>query len=166
MSKSPVCTKVQYRSPNSESGERSNLLRTLAEWRVAPAGLIFFSANPTILIVEDEALIRLALVDMFEEAGFAVLEAGDASEAMALIDRHASGIEVLLTDIRLGKGPDGWDVARHARSQLEDLPIVFVSADSANKWSEAGIDRGVMLAKPVPDGDLFAAVRAGMEGPA
>ena len=123
------------------------------------------SANPTILIVEDEALIRLALVDMFEDAGFAVLEAGDASEAVALIETYASNIRVLLTDIRLGDGPDGWDVARHARSQLEDLPIVFVSGDSVDDWGEAGINRSVMLAKPVPDGDLLAAVRAGMEGP-
>ena len=124
------------------------------------------SADPTILIVEDEALIRLALVDMFEDAGFAVLEAGDASEAVAFIESYASNIRVLLTDIRLGDGPDGWDVARHARSQLEALPIVFVSGDSVDDWGEAGFDRSIMLAKPVPDGDLLAAVRAGMEDPA
>lgn len=127
--------------------------------------MISLSANPTILVVEDEALIRLALVDLFEEAGFEVLGASDASEAMALIDSHANRIEVLLTDIRLGKGPDGWDVARHARSQRDDLPIVFVSADSSADWSEASIDRSVMLAKPVADGDLLAAVRSGMDGP-
>ncbi|MAH14315.1 MAG: response regulator [Sphingomonadaceae bacterium] len=122
------------------------------------------SLQPTILIVEDEPLIRLALMDMFEGAGFAVLEAGDASEAMALLDTHAGRIGILLTDIRLGDGPDGWDVARHARSQLEDLPIVFVSGDSAGDWREAGIDRSVMLAKPVADGDLLAAVQTGLEG--
>ena len=103
-------------------------------------------------------------MDMFEGAGFAVLEAGDASEAMALLDTHAGRIGILLTDIRLGDGPDGWDVARHARSQLEDLPIVFVSGDSAGDWREAGIDRSVMLAKPVADGDLLAAVQTGLEG--
>lgn len=126
--------------------------------------MVVLSANPTILVVEDEALILLALVNMFEDAGFVVLEASDASEAMALIDSHGGEIEVLLTDIRLGKGPDGWDVARHARDQREDLPIVFVSADSSADWSEARIDRSVMLAKPVADGDLLAAVRSGMEG--
>ncbi|MBX7502849.1 response regulator [Qipengyuania sp. YG27] len=116
------------------------------------------------MIVEDEPLIRLALMDMFEGAGFAVLEAGDASEAMALLDTYAGRIGILLTDIRLGDGPDGWDVARHARSQLEDLPIVFVSGDSVGDWHEAGFDRSVMLAKPVADGDLLAAVRTGLEG--
>lgn len=126
--------------------------------------MVVLSANPTILVVEDEALIRLALVDMFENADFDVLEASDASEAIALIEGHASRIDVLLTDIRLGDGPDGWDVARFARSQLEDLPIVFVSADSADDWKEAGIDRSVMLAKPVADGDLLAAVRSGIAG--
>ena len=69
------------------------------------------SSKPTILIVEDEALIRMDLADMFEDAGFSVLEARDASEAIKLIDMHGNSIEVLLTDIRLGKGPDGWDIA-------------------------------------------------------
>ncbi|WP_345725523.1 response regulator [Qipengyuania mesophila] len=121
------------------------------------------SPNATILIVEDEPLIRLALIDMFEATGFVVLDAGDAFEAMALLDTHADSIGIMLTDIRLGDGPDGWDVARYARSRLEDLPIVFVSGDSAGDWREAGINRSVMLAKPVADGDLLAAVRTGLE---
>lgn len=124
--------------------------------------MFVLNEKPTILIVEDEALIRLAAADMFEDAGFSVLEAGDAAEAIALIEDHANEIRILLTDIRLGNGPDGWDVARHARDKLQDLPIVFVSGDSAEDWSEAGIDRSVMLAKPVPDGDLLAAVRTGL----
>ena len=121
------------------------------------------SAIPTILIVEDEGLIRFALVNMFEDAGFAVLEAADAAEASEILETQANDIRLLLTDIRLGDGPDGWDVARHARSLQEDLPIVFVSGDSVDDWSEACIDRSVMLAKPVHDRDLLAAVWAGME---
>lgn len=120
------------------------------------------SAEPTILIVEDETLVRLSLVDMFEDAGFAVLEAGNASEAIELIDAYASTIAVLITDIRLGDGPDGWDVARHTRCKRDDLPIVFVSGDSAVDWSQAGFDKSVMLAKPFADGDVLAAVRNGL----
>ena len=120
------------------------------------------SSNPTILIVEDEALIRMDLSDMFEDAGFSVLEACDALEAIKLINMHGNSIEVLLTDIRLGGGPDGWDIARHTRSKLDDIPIVFVSGDSAKDWSEAGIDKSVMLAKPFADGDVLAAVRNGL----
>lgn len=120
-------------------------------------------SKPTILIVEDEALIRLALIDMFEDAGFSVIDADHASEAMDLIDLNAGAISVLLTDIRLGDGPDGWDLARHARSRLEDIPIVFVSGDSADDWSECGIKHSVMLAKPVRDGDLLAAVKDGLK---
>ena len=120
------------------------------------------SSKPTILIAEDEALIRMDLVDMFEDAGFSVLEACDALEAIELINVHANSIEVLLTDIRLGKGPDGWDIARHTRSKLDDIPIVFVSGDSAKDWSEAGIEKSVMLAKPFADGDVLAAVRNGL----
>ena len=120
------------------------------------------SSKHTILIVEDEALIRMDLVDMFKDAGFSVLEACDASEAIKLIEMHENSIEILLTDIRLGKGPDGWDIARRTRSKLDDIPIVFVSGDSAKDWSEAGIDKSVMLAKPFADGDVLAAVRSGL----
>lgn len=153
---------MQHLRPNLTTRERSSLLASYVNRRVAPASVIVLSEKPTILIVEDETLIRLAAVDMFEDAGFAVLEAGDASEAIALINSHANQIQVLLTDIRLGDGPDGWDVARHARSKVQELPIVFVSGDSAGDWSKAGIERSVMLAKPVPNGDLLAAVRQGI----
>ena len=122
------------------------------------------SADLTILIVEDEILIRFSLIDMFEDAGFAVLNAASASEAMEFIDTDGAAINVLLTDIRLGDGPDGWDVARHARSRLKAIPIVFVSGDSAGDWSEKGIEGSVMLAKPVPEGDLLAAVQKGLTG--
>ena len=103
-------------------------------------------------------------MDTFEDAGFPVLETCDASEAIKLIDMRGISIEVLLTDIRLGKGPDGWDIARHTRSKLHDIAVVFVSGDSAKDWSEAGIDKSVMLAKPFADGDVLAAVRNGLAG--
>ncbi|MBX7483327.1 response regulator [Qipengyuania qiaonensis] len=122
------------------------------------------TSKPTILIVEDEALIRLSLIEIFEDAGFVVLDADSASSAEKMLDAKSESISILLTDIRLGAGRDGWDVARHARSKREDLPIVFVSGDSTDDWKDSGIERSVMLAKPVRDDDLLGAVSEGLAG--
>lgn len=122
------------------------------------------NSKPTILVVEDEAIIRLSVVDMMEDAGLSVLEACCAGEAFAIMEAEPNRIDVLLTDIRLGDGPDGWDVAQRARKILGAVPIVFVSGDSAGEWEDRGIERSVMLVKPVPANHLVAAVREGLQG--
>ena len=66
------------------------------------------------LLVEDEGLVRADLVDVLEQAGFGVVECGTSAEALAALksDKRFQG---LVTDIRLGPPPDGWELARHSR---------------------------------------------------
>ena len=45
----------------------------------------------------------------------------------------------MLTDIRLGAGPDGWSVANRARELNPDMPLVYMSGDSAHQWTEHGV---------------------------
>ena len=115
--------------------------------------------KPTLLLVEDEPLILMDMADTFQDAGFEVMEAARFDEAEELLHRHCTALDALVTDIRLGPGPDGWDLARLARKTCEDLPIVFISADSTEDWEAQGILKSVMLAKPIRSGDLIAAVQ-------
>ena len=80
---------------------------------------------PTVLIVEDEDLVREIAVVEFEEAGFRVIEAatGEAALAHLAIDP----IDLLFTDIRLPGSIDGWQVARRARDLYPDLPVIYAS---------------------------------------
>ena len=61
---------------------------------------------PTVLLIEDEAVIRMRTAAMLEDAGYEVLEASDASEALALLSGH-SEIKLVLTDVQMPGVIDG-----------------------------------------------------------
>ena len=110
-----------------------------------------------ILIVEDEALIRMGLADSLHSGGFAVAECSGGVEAMGYID-SAPQLQGLITDIRLGEGPTGWEVARHARRKFANLPVVYVTGDSAADWTVEGVPGSVLLQKPYADAQMLTAM--------
>ena len=110
-----------------------------------------------ILIVEDEALIRMGLADSLQPGGFAVAECSDGGEALGYID-DAPQLQGLITDIQLGAGPNGWEVARHARRKFANLPVVYVTGDSAADWTVEGVPGSVLLQKPYADAQMLTAM--------
>lgn len=116
-----------------------------------------------ILVIEDESLIRLNLVDVLEAGGFTVLEASSGAEGMAAIDEreHLCG---LVTDISLGSGADGWEVARHARARFPDVPVVYITGDSAAQWSVQGVPCSLVLQKPFADAQVISAISGLLNG--
>ena len=110
-----------------------------------------------ILVVEDEALIRMNLVDVLEDGGFTVHESIDGDTAVAEIDSR-DVLHGLVTDVRLGSEIDGWGVARHARLKFPCIAVVYVTADSAEAWSSEGVPNSVVLQKPFADAQLLDAV--------
>ena len=67
--------------------------------------------SKTVLVVEDDAIIRLSAVALVEDQGFAVLEAESADEAIALLGRHPD-IGIVFTDIQMAGTMDGLEMAR------------------------------------------------------
>jgi DNA-binding NtrC family response regulator len=78
-----------------------------------------------VLLVEDEAAIRLTLVDFLEDIGLRVLEAGDASTALSILDNPPETITVLVTDLKLGPGDNGLMLAAKARRKMPHLRVVY-----------------------------------------
>jgi CheY-like chemotaxis protein len=78
------------------------------------------------LIVEDEVLIRMCAVDLAEEAGYTVLEAGDVDVAMAVLAEHGD-ISLLFTDVNLPGKRDGLDLARHVEAEWPRIRLVIAS---------------------------------------
>jgi DNA-binding response OmpR family regulator len=78
-----------------------------------------------VLLIEDDRIISMALRGYLEEAGFDVESAYSGTEALAAIARMPPAIVV--TDIDLGPGPDGFAVAHRARAIWPDVRVVFVS---------------------------------------
>jgi len=83
--------------------------------------------RPTILIVEDDQLLRLLTVDIVEEAGFAALQADSADEAVAILEAR-SDIALLLTDINMPGSIDGLKLAHAVRNRWPPIKIIIVSS--------------------------------------
>jgi DNA-binding NtrC family response regulator len=80
----------------------------------------------SILIVEDEALIRFNLVDFFADAGYRVFEAEGADDAIAILDR-VSSIRVVLTDVQMPGSMDGLKLANYIRNRFPPTLLVVTS---------------------------------------
>ncbi|MDP8919398.1 MAG: response regulator, partial [Pseudomonadota bacterium] len=64
----------------------------------------------------------------------------------------------VVTDIRLGAGPTGWDVARRARELAPGIPVIYVSGDSAHEWDSRGLPNSVMITKPFVTAQVLTAI--------
>ena len=103
---------------------------------------------PAILLVEDELLDRMFAVDALEDAGFRVLEAGTAAEAMKALN-GATNVRAALIDMGLPDRP-GDQLADEVRALRADLPIVIASGRSGRELRErfAASPRIAILVKP------------------
>jgi DNA-binding response OmpR family regulator len=111
-----------------------------------------------LLIVEDEVLLHPVLEDALLEAGFEVVLASSGDAALAELENNAARFKGLVTDIRLGAGPSGWEVAHHARELEPTIPVVYMSGDSAGQWSAEGVPRSIMVQKPFAMAQLVTAI--------
>lgn len=113
----------------------------------------------TILVVEDEPLIRMDLVDLIEEAGFHTLEARNADDALALMS-DKDGFQVLFTDVDMPGSIDGLELARIVAGQKPDVRIIITSGQTIPMDDE--IPAGaVFLPKPHEASRLAAVLKSG-----
>jgi len=119
----------------------------------------------TLLLIEDDTKITLALGIRLKSAGYAVFTAPDAVHAMGQARRHAP--DVTLLDISL-PGGDGFEVARRLRSShnTASIPIVFLTASKAPGLRERALAAGgvELLEKPFSAERLFEAIALTVEG--
>jgi DNA-binding response OmpR family regulator len=111
-----------------------------------------------LLLVEDDVFILEALKDDINNAGFEVVVAHNGLQAMAELDADARQFKAVVTDIQLGSQPDGWDIGRHARELVADMPVIYMSGNGGNDWSSKGVPDSVMVAKPFAAIQLITAV--------
>jgi CheY-like chemotaxis protein len=81
-----------------------------------------------VLVVEDEWLIREEIVRFLKAEGCAVFEAASGEEAVVYLE-NGHMIDAVFTDLRLGEGLTGWDVAEAFREKLPQVRIVYTSGD-------------------------------------
>jgi CheY-like chemotaxis protein len=105
-------------------------------------------------------LIQGLLIDPLKDAGYEVLIAASGGEAIKLMEgQEAISIRALVTDIRLGpSSPSGWEVARRARELHPEIPVVYVTGDSAHDWSSQGVPNSLLITKPFAPAQIVTAV--------
>lgn len=109
-----------------------------------------------VLLVDDEPFLRLALVDLFEEAGLPVWEAGDADEAIALLQSHPE-IRFVVTDVQMPGAMDGFRLARFIRDHYPPIALLICSGLVA-PGSDDLPDGALFMSKPVERSSLFAEI--------
>ena len=82
--------------------------------------------RPVVLIVEDEFLVRMDTRDAVETAGFDVLEAGDADEAIAILTAR-NDVSLIFTDVHMPGSMDGLKLAHFVRDRWPPVKIVATS---------------------------------------
>ena len=117
-------------------------------------------SSPRILYVEDNFLLALPVEIALEEAGYEVIAVANAEDALLQLQGNDRLPDLLLTDIRLPGGPDGWAIAKRARELLPLLPVIYASGDSAEQWKARGVPGSYMLSKPFSLDAAIEAVRS------
>jgi len=115
--------------------------------------------NEHLLLVEDDDAIAVALRLHLEAAGYRLHREANGRHAMAAIDRQRW--DLVLLDLML-PGADGWEVCRHLRARHADVPVIMLSARSAEAHRVLGLELGAddYMAKPFSMLELVARIRA------
>ena len=130
-------------------GVESDLVTELD--RPAPA-----AGQSTILVVDDEPLVRMVAVEILEELGHSVLEADDGPSALRVLTARPD-IDLLITDVGLPNGMNGRQLADAVRVQRPELNVLFITGYAENAVLNHGhLERGMqVITKPFAS-DVFA----------
>ena len=103
----------------------------------------------TVLVVEDEVLIRWVIADHLRDCGYRVIEAGSGDEAIEVLRRTALTIDVVFSDVGMPGSTDGFALFRWVRQQHPMMKIVLTSGMAkAADAAEALCEEAHLVAKP------------------
>jgi two-component system, cell cycle sensor histidine kinase and response regulator CckA len=122
---------------------------------------------PTVLIVDDDAVVRRVVQGHLSDAGYRIFEAEDGREALEVLERIGS-VDLIITDVVMPR-LDGPGFVEELLRQRPSQPVVFISAYPAERTGESDRPSQPFLAKPFTRDQLFAKVaeagRAGVSEP-
>lgn len=114
-------------------------------------------SSARILFVEDNVICQLETSDALRRQGFEVVEAANAVEALGII-KGSGALDALVTDIDLGPGGDGYEVARLGRATFPHLAVVYISDSAGARHRAEGVTGSAFVAKPFHTRDLAEAL--------
>lgn len=114
----------------------------------------------TVLVVEDEVLVRLVIADYLRDCGYRVHEAAGAGEAVLILQSPDVSIDIVFSDVQMPGDMDGFGLARWIRANKPGVQVILTSgversADIAATLCEAG----PLLEKPYPPQDVVERIK-------
>ena len=125
------------------------------------------AGSETILLVEDETVVRQLVAEILETTGYTVLQAGDGPSALELLRRHAEPVELLVTDVVM-PGMSGPEVAKAVTAMRPGMQVLYTSGYTDQAIGHHGVlEPGIaFLQKPFSADDLTTKVRGLLDEPA
>ncbi len=102
---------------------------------------------PVVLLVEDEPLVRMTAADELDDAGFRVLEAKNADEALVVLEAHSDEVQVLFTDVDMPGSMDGMALAERVYQRWPHV-LLLISSGYARPHPDEIPDHGRFVPKP------------------
>ena len=109
-------------------------------------------SQPVMLVVDDEALIRMCAAEFAQEAGFEALEAGNAGEALAALEMR-NDVSILFTDVAMPGEMDGLALARQVRARWPHIAVMITTGATTRLDNEFSL-----LPKPYGLADFLKAI--------
>jgi CheY-like chemotaxis protein len=157
-----------YSEPGEGTTVRLYLPRSLHEVAPAPqaATNLALAGSETVLLVDDDELVRSTVGAMLDDLGYRVVSAVDGAQALAALEREP-GVALLFTDVVM-PGMSGRQLADQARKLRPGLRVLFTSGYTENSIVHHGrLDAGVeLLSKPYDRDRLAAKLRRVLDAPA
>jgi len=131
----------------------------------SPVNAAVRGGEETILVVEDELVLRDMAHLILQDCGYRVLEAGSGAEALQVWQQHANDIGLVVTDVVMPGGMSGRELAVKLLASHPRLKIIFTSGYNVEESNTDFFRRGgaVFLQKPYTRVDLAKAVRAALD---
>jgi CheY-like chemotaxis protein len=130
--------------------------RLIALWYAGRC--VAMTKRPVVLIVEDDFLLRKSAAGMIEDTGFDVVEAGNADEAIAILEARPD-IRVVFTDIQMPGSMNGLKLAHYVRGKWPPIKIIATSGQMT--LSDADLpEGGIFLPKPYAPEAISATLHA------
>jgi CheY-like chemotaxis protein len=114
---------------------------------------------PTILIAEDEFIIRLTIAEFLRDEGYDVIETANADEALDVLKAGIS-VDLLFTDVRMPGSMDGCALAQKVRAGWPTTPVILTSAFSESLLSARSVSQDFVVPKPYRPQAVLATIKA------
>ena len=99
-----------------------------------------------VLVVDDEFLVRCVLCEILQDAGFEVMQAENAGDAIGILEQH-SDVDLVFSDVKM-PGMDGFELARWVNEHKTDMPVILASGYAGKTSMACDLRCTEVLKKP------------------